>query len=120
MIKLKIGDSVKVVSNKGMHNYKIGEIYKIVNISGIGYILSQGGNYIYDLDIKVIYTKDILNTIIKDLNQELISLKEKEQFLNDLGVDECDEKTFIIDKIINIANDDKSKKDKILLIQKYL
>jgi len=114
-----IKDMVLVERNSSSHNYIIGKIYKVIRVEIHNRTLQLEdddhvtGNNIYFEDVKKVADLNFLLKSSNILNDEIILINQKIQFLIENKFNEFDDLTFKTYQIMNIVNEEIPKSEKI-------
>jgi len=114
-----IEDMVLVERNSSSHNYIIGKIYKVIRVENHNRTLQLEdddhvtGNNIYFEDVKKVADLNFLLKSSNILNDEIILINQKIQFLIENKFNEFDDLTFKTYQIMNIVNEEIPKSEKI-------
>ena len=114
-----IEDMVLVERNSSSHNYIIGKSYKVIRVEIHNRTLQLEdddhvtGNNIYFEDVKKVADLNFLLKSSNILNDEIILINQKIQFLIENKFNEFDDLTFKTYQIMNIVNEEIPKSEKI-------
>jgi hypothetical protein len=122
---IKTGEMIRVKSNLSGHNYTIGNIYKIIFISGKQYKAIDlnnkiVGNYISEDDFFLIFTKENQIEKITKMENAINEIQKKKSYLKEKDLQQSDIRAYNISILLSIANSDLNEKTKMENMQKYI
>jgi hypothetical protein len=128
--KFKVGNKIKVIANKGGHNYEIGEVYKVVKIYNDSLTAKSldgkfVGNSLYGTEIEFVSLtidelkedNESLKANIAEIQKEIEDNNLKIAWMEENGVSEYDENQFKAFRTLSLLEDETlSKLEKAKLI----